>query len=77
VRLLASFRRCLPEDHTAQAGYQHQVPVGVRVGDVLSDLPIPKNEAYTFFVNGRHAAREQVLQEGDTLAVFPAVGGGH
>ena len=31
---------------------------------------------YTFFVNGRHADRDQVLREGDVLSVFPAVGGG-
>jgi molybdopterin converting factor small subunit len=46
------------------------------VGDVLDGLPIPPGEVYTFFVNGRHAERDQPLEEGDVLAIFPAVGGG-
>jgi sulfur carrier protein len=76
IRLLASFRRYLPEGHNGQASFRHQVPPGARVGEVLAGLPIPPGEVYTFFVNGRHASRDHLLQEGDTLAVFPAVGGG-
>jgi sulfur carrier protein ThiS len=46
------------------------------VGDLLATLPIPPDEVYTFLVNGRHAVRDQRLQEGDLLSVFPAAGGG-
>ncbi|NLF15434.1 MAG: MoaD/ThiS family protein, partial [Anaerolineaceae bacterium] len=45
-------------------------------GQLLHELPIPAGDHYTFFVNGRHADRDQVLREGDVLSVFPAVGGG-
>jgi molybdopterin synthase sulfur carrier subunit len=76
IRLLASYRRLLPEGHDAEAGYLHEVPLGAQVGDVLADLPIPPNDAYTLLVNGRHAKRTQVLQPGDVLVIFPAVGGG-
>ena len=76
VRLLASYRQYLPEDHDAQAGYQLQVPPGAQVSDALAELPIPPGDLFTFFVNGRHAQRDQVLQAGDILSVFPAVGGG-
>ena len=76
IRLLASYRRYLPEGQYDQAGYVHHVPRGIRVGDVLAGLPIPPSDAYTFFVNGRHAEQSQILQEGDVLSVFPAVGGG-
>jgi sulfur carrier protein ThiS len=76
VRLLASYRQYLPEVHDAQAGYPFDTPSGVQVADVLTQLPIPQEEPFTFFVNGRHATRDQVLQEGDILSVFPAVGGG-
>lgn len=76
IRLLAGYRRCLPEGHDARSGYQLKVEAGTRLGDVLADLPIPETEPYTYLLNGRHVAREQALKAGDVLAVFPAVGGG-
>ena len=76
IRLLASYRLYLPEGHDVKEGYAREIAPGTRVGDFLADLPIPPDDAYTFFVNGRHAHRDQVLQDNDVLAVFPAVGGG-
>lgn len=76
VRLLASYRQYLPEDHDEEAGYPYRVADGALVGDVLAALPIPPGDLYTFLVNGRHAARDQALHEGDLLSVFPAAGGG-
>jgi molybdopterin converting factor small subunit len=76
VRLLASYRQYLPENHDTQAGYGMDVASGVQVDDVLTELPIPHEDPYTFFVNGRHATHDMVLDEGDILSVFPAVGGG-
>lgn len=76
VRLLASYRQYLPADHDEEAGYRYQVADRAQVGDVLAALPIPSGDFYTFLVNGRHADRDQVLQEGDLLSVFPAAGGG-
>lgn len=76
VRLLASYRRYLPADHDERAGYAVRVVPGTPAGQLLHELPIPAGDRYTFFVNGRHADRDQVLREGDVLSVFPAVGGG-
>lgn len=76
IRLLASYRQLLPETHDANAGLMREVAPATSVGDVLDALPIPPGDFYTFFVNGRHARREQVLRSGDTVSVFPAVGGG-
>lgn len=76
IRLLASYRQYLPEDHDDHAGFAYDVAPEARVGDVLNRLPVPADDPYTFFVNGRHAEREQQLEPGDILSVFPAVGGG-
>lgn len=76
IRLLASFRQFLPESHCMDAGFSHNVAPTTSVGQVLAELPIPPGEPYTFFVNGRHTERSQILQPGDVLSVFPAVGGG-
>ncbi|RPI50763.1 MAG: MoaD/ThiS family protein [Chloroflexi bacterium] len=76
VRLLASYRQYLPPDHDDRAGYVLRVAPGTPAGRLLEGLPIPDGDRYTFFINGRHADHDQVLQEGDVLSVFPAVGGG-
>lgn len=49
---------------------------GSTVLDVLNDLSIPENEAAIVFVNGRHADPEHVMLDGDTLSIFPPIGGG-
>jgi sulfur carrier protein ThiS len=76
IHLLANYRRYLPDPQSGHPGYQHEVAPGTSAGDVLADLPIPPTDVFTFFVNGRHAERDQVLQAGDILSIFPAVGGG-
>jgi molybdopterin converting factor small subunit len=76
VRLLASYRQYLPEGADARAGYRLEVPEGTTVVRALGRLLVPRDEICTYFVNGRHAERDQVLQDGDILSVFPAVGGG-
>jgi sulfur carrier protein ThiS len=45
------------------------------VADAIADVGIREKVAI-IFVNGRHARLDQELLEGDTLALFPAIGGG-
>ena len=47
-----------------------------RVRDIVSELDIPEPEVGIIFINGRNASIDQVLTEGDTLSLFPLVGGG-
>lgn len=44
--------------------------------DIIRELKIPEKEAAIIFVNSRHAELDTVLQERDTLAIFPPIGGG-
>jgi molybdopterin converting factor small subunit len=76
VRLLASYRQFLPQEHDERAGYPLLVSPGTLAGQVLDSLPIAAGDRYTFLINGRHAERDDVLQNQDVLAVFPAAGGG-
>lgn len=46
------------------------------VGWVVDHLAIPRRELGIVFLNGLAANIEAVLQEGDTLSIFPMVGGG-
>ena len=47
-----------------------------RVLDVLAPLNILPEEIAICLVNGRNVDEEHVLKDGDTLALFPPVGGG-
>ena len=49
---------------------------GATVRDALDLVGVSVAEAAVLFVNSRHADPEQPLAEGDSLAVFPPVGGG-
>lgn len=47
-----------------------------QVSSVLERLGISRQDAAIIFINGIHAEVNSVLKEGDTLAIFPPIGGG-
>lgn len=49
---------------------------GTTVGDVLKELSLPPDEIGATLINHRHVEEDQLLQDGDTLSIFPLVGGG-
>ena len=49
---------------------------GSAVRDALREIAVPEKEAHIIFINGRHAEPGAVLKDGDTLSVFPLIGGG-
>ena len=53
-----------------------ELEAGTTVGMVVGELGIPEREAALIFVNGRHENLATKLADGDTLALFPPVGGG-
>lgn len=55
---------------------QRDVPSGTDVAQIVRSLVIPESELGIVLINGRHASLEQPLSEGDTLSLFPLVGGG-
>ncbi len=52
------------------------LPEASRVLDVLQPLNIKPEEVAICLVNGRNVKEQQALKDGDTLALFPPVGGG-
>jgi sulfur carrier protein len=53
-----------------------ELPKESRVKDILSSLGIAPEEVAICLVNGRDVNDNHVLSDGDTLALFPPVGGG-
>ncbi len=46
------------------------------VGWVVDHLTIPRQDLGILFLNGQTTTNDEVLKEGDTLSIFPMVGGG-
>ena len=55
---------------------EREYPVGTTIGYIIQALGISEKEAALIFVNGRHAKTDDELHDGDTLAIFPPIGGG-
>jgi molybdopterin converting factor small subunit len=53
-----------------------ELPNGVTAGEIINMVAIPPTEVTLIFVNGRHSTPETKLTDGDTLALFPPIGGG-
>ena len=53
-----------------------ELPEGTRIQDVIQPLNIAPEEIAILYRNGKDAKPETVLVDGDTLALFPPVGGG-
>lgn len=70
VKLFAGFR-----DNRFKAAEQ-EYPDATTVGDILTALDIKGPELGVALINGRHVPPEHVLQDGQTLSLFPKVGGG-
>lgn len=77
VKLFVTFRQYLPAG-SEKSACDLDVPPGTRVQDLLLQfgVPIERPEVVAILVNGRHGPIDQVLQEGDVLAAFPAMAGG-
>ncbi|HEX8043885.1 MoaD/ThiS family protein [Candidatus Deferrimicrobium sp.] len=69
VKLFATFRKCRFDVKV------REVPPGTTVSDVVEEMRLPGSIGI-IFVNSRHADPSHELSDGDTLAVFPLVGGG-
>jgi molybdopterin synthase sulfur carrier subunit len=51
-------------------------PEGATLGEVVDGLGIPRDEVGILMVRGRHAQLADRLSPGDTVSIFPLVGGG-
>lgn len=70
IKLFATFR-----DQRFKVDVR-ELPEGSSVEDILRSLDIIPDEVAICLVNGRDAKEHHTLGDGDTLALFPPVGGG-
>ena len=70
VRLFATLREGRFKEQKIELGKDS------RVIDVINKYDLPKEQIAICYVNGRDADYECVLHDGDTISLFPPVGGG-
>jgi len=70
VKLFATFRKGRFDVDV------REVPPGTTVSRIAEEAALPEKEIGIVLVNGRHTGLSRVLSDGDTLAIFPLVGGG-
>ena len=49
---------------------------GITVGAIVTELAIAEEEVGVILINGRHGSLDQAIVEGDSLSLFPLIGGG-
>ena len=75
VALYATLIRYNPEGSGNQP-FSVQLPAGATVKDLLSHLGIAEGEAKQFFIRHKSQPADYQLEEGERVAIFPAIAGG-
>lgn len=70
IKLFASFR----ENRFSKK--RITVSDDITVSDIITDLEIAQDEVGVTMINGRHCSMESKFTEGDSLGIFPMIGGG-
>ena len=70
VKVFATLRKLIPAETDVPAAG----PMAIR--DIIAGLGLPPEKVTVIFLNGRHATEEETAAPGDTLSLFPPVGGG-
>lgn len=71
LKLFALLQRFIPENAP-----EYPIEEGMTVDDIIKKLGIPEGESKFAFVNAKKVEFDHVLQNGDTLGLFPYVTGG-
>ena len=70
VKLFATFRAGRFDIET------RQYPDGTTVEQIIDELQLPREKLGIVMVNSRHVDLDREMRDGETLAIFPLVGGG-
>lgn len=70
VRLFANLRENRDKEMMIELGE------GSTIKDIIEILNIPREDAAILLVNGLGAELDKILEDNDTVSIFPPLGGG-
>jgi sulfur carrier protein ThiS len=71
LNLFVTLSEYLPDNFEA-----YSIQENTRLDALVDQLGIPMDQVKLIFVNGKSAALDDILQNGDRVGIFPPVGGG-
>jgi molybdopterin synthase sulfur carrier subunit len=75
VKLFATFRDFLPR-HAVRSGLGMDVAAHGTVRGLIKALSLPEELPRIILVNGQYASEDSLLNDGDTVSIFPPLIGG-
>jgi molybdopterin converting factor small subunit len=75
VKLFGIFRKYSPKESEGSTFWM-EFEQGAKLEEILTRLGVPEGEPKALVHNHRAGKKEQVLADGDVVAVFPPVAGG-
>ena len=75
IKLSTSLRRHVP-GYQPMPGLILDDAAGISLGELIARLGLPEKEVRVTMINGRHASWDRIINDGDRVGIFPAVGGG-
>jgi molybdopterin converting factor small subunit len=76
IKAFSTLRQHLSSSDKRPEGNRWDIPEGETVKDVLDRLTLPGDQDMILLVNGLHARKDRVLEDGDVLYLFPPLSGG-
>ena len=75
VRLYATLRKYHPDLGIGEA-LVITLDDKAKLGNLLHELKVPKEEITVVLVNGKREEENYLLRDGDRIGIFPLIGGG-
>jgi len=75
VKLFATLRRQFPDLKVGEA-MSVELPDDATVSQLVKELALPEEQVKVVFVNNTIRKEDYGLTDGDTVGIFPPVGGG-
>lgn len=76
IKLLTQMKQYLPDSDMPGNKRSFEIKENATIREMLSELGIPADTPKVILLNDRQGKLDDVLNEGDTITVFPPVGGG-
>ena len=76
VKLFATLLEFSPNRAFSGAPFEYELPDDATLADLVAKLHLPDDLVKVMFVNGIICESDRVIMEGDSVGIFPPVGGG-